>query len=79
MTKRRKLEIAVGEISIDVAGVLDSIEIPIVVVDRDCKVARFNRAAADALGIASSDIGRRPSSMQALAEVPEFDQVWLLT
>jgi PAS domain S-box-containing protein len=61
----------------DVVGVLDSIEIPIVVVDRDCKVARFNRAATDVLGITPSDIGGRPCSMQALAGVPEIERVCL--
>jgi PAS domain S-box-containing protein len=88
VTKRRRPKIAIREaaavqpdvedanpIGADVAGVLDSIEIPIVVVDRDCKVARFNRAAAEVLGIAPSDIGRRPCSMQALADVPEIEQV----
>jgi PAS domain S-box-containing protein len=59
----------------DVAGVLDSIDIPIVVVDRDCKVTSFNRAAAEVLGVAPSDIGRRPCSMQALADVPEIEQL----
>jgi PAS domain S-box-containing protein len=58
----------------DGASVLDSIEIPIVVVNRDCKVARFNQAAADVFGIAPSDIGHRPCSLQALAELPKIDQ-----
>lgn len=59
----------------DVLGVLDSIDIPIVMVDRDCKVVRFNRAATDLLGIGPSDIGRRPCSMQALANVPAIEQL----
>jgi PAS domain S-box-containing protein len=88
VTKGRKSEIAAREVAgvqvevaaanpvgADVAGVLDSIEIPILVVDRDCKVARFNRAATDILGITPSDIGRRPCSLQALADVPEIEQV----
>ena len=33
----------------DVVGILDSIDIPIVVIDRDCQVARFNRAATEVL------------------------------
>ena len=64
-----------SSVGADVVGILDSIEIPIVVVDRDCKVTRFNRAAADVLGIGPSDIGRRPCSMQALADVPEIEQI----
>lgn len=88
MTKGRKSKIGIQEVAgvqieveaanpvgADGAAILDSIEIPIVVVDRDCKVARFNRAATDVLGITPSDIGRRPCSLQALADVPEIEQV----
>ncbi len=88
MTKGRKSNIAIGEVAgvqievetanpvgADGAAILDSIEIPIVVVDRDCKVARFNRAATDVLGITPSDIGRQPCSLQALADVPEIERV----
>jgi PAS domain S-box-containing protein len=59
----------------DVVGVLDSIDIPVVVVDRDCKVVRFNRGATDLLGIGPSDIGCRPCSMQALANIPAIEQL----
>jgi PAS domain S-box-containing protein len=88
VTKSRKSEIATPAVAgvradvstakpldADVAGVLDSIEIPIVVVNRDCKVTRFNRAAEDVLGIAPSDMGRRPCSIQALADAAEIEQV----
>lgn len=88
MTESLKSEVAIREVpkaladvatgnpvGADMAGVLDSIEIPIVVVDRDCKVTRFNRAAADVLRVVPSDLGRRPCSMQALADVPEIEQV----
>jgi two-component system CheB/CheR fusion protein len=88
VTKNPESEIAIQEVDgvqgdvapansvgADVAGVLDSIDIPIVVVDRDCKVTRFNRAAADVLGVAPSDIGRRPCGLQALADAPEIEQI----
>jgi two-component system CheB/CheR fusion protein len=87
VTKSRKSEIAIREVAevqacvapanpagADVVGVLDSIEIPIVVIDRACTVARFNRAAADVLGMAPSDMGRRPCSVQALADFPEIER-----
>jgi PAS domain S-box-containing protein len=87
VTKDRKSETAIRKVTAvraeavstnpedaDVASVLDSIEMPVVVVGRDCKVARFNRAAADVFGIVTSDIGRRPCSLQALAELPKIDQ-----
>ncbi len=58
--------------SIDVAAILDTIDVPILVVGRDCKLTRFNRAAADTLGISKSDIGRHTSNMQALLGLPEI-------
>ncbi|MBA4149076.1 MAG: PAS domain-containing protein [Verrucomicrobia bacterium] len=52
----------------DLPGILDSLDIPIIVVARDCKVARFNQAAADALGFESSDIGRLPCNSRLIGE-----------
>jgi PAS domain S-box-containing protein len=82
VTQEHKSEIAIQSdvstaksVGTEVVGVLDSIDIPIVVVDRECKVTSFNRAAAEVLGVAPSDIGRRPCSIQALADVPEIEQV----
>jgi PAS domain S-box-containing protein len=67
-------EVATANLGADLAGILDSIDMPIIVVNRDCKVARFNQAAADVLGSVASDIGRRPCSVQALADRPEIEQ-----
>jgi PAS domain S-box-containing protein len=68
---------AAANLAADVVRVLDSIDIPIIVVNRDCKVSSFNRAAADVLGVAASDVGRRPRALQALADVPGIEQVCL--
>jgi PAS domain S-box-containing protein len=54
-------------------GLLDSIDIPIIVVSADCKVARFNRAATDSFGVAQSDLGRQPRNMQAFADIPAIE------
>jgi PAS domain S-box-containing protein len=62
-------------ISADVVGILDTIDVPIVVVGRDCKVTRFNRAAAEALGVSTADIGRQTCNIQALAGVSEIDPI----
>ena len=59
-------------ISVDVGRILDTIDVPVVVVGRDCKVARFNRAAAESLGASESNIGRSTCDMQALATVPDI-------
>ena len=62
-------------VSADVVGILDTIDIPIVVVGRDCKVTRFNRVAAEALGVSTSDIGRQTCNMQALMGFPDIDHM----
>ena len=59
-------------VSVDVVGILDTIDIPVVVVGRDCTVARFNRAAAETLGATQSDIGRPTCDMQAVTAVPDI-------
>ncbi|HWE97129.1 MAG TPA: ATP-binding protein [Tepidisphaeraceae bacterium] len=66
---------AVDAASIDVTGILDTIDVPIVVIGRDCKVVSFNRAAVEALGVTPSDIGRNICDIQALAGVPDIDQL----
>jgi PAS domain S-box-containing protein len=58
--------------SVDVTAILDTIDVPVVVVDRDCKVARFNHAAAETLGAAPSDVGRPTCEMQALTGVTDI-------
>jgi two-component system CheB/CheR fusion protein len=70
------VEIA-GSVGDDVVGVLDSIDMPIVVVDGDCNVAHFNRAATEVFGVASSDVGRRVRAVQSLADAPEIEQVFI--
>jgi PAS domain S-box-containing protein len=86
VTKKRKSEIPkiggvqgdsgiADSVGANVVGVLDSIDMPVVVVDRDCKVAHFNRAAAEVFGVASSHVGRRACSVQSLADAPEIEQL----
>ena len=61
--------------STDVIGVLDAIDVPVVVVGLDCKVVRFNRAAAETLGITPSDIGRGVREMQAIAGAADIEEM----
>lgn len=53
-------------------GILDTIDVPIVVVASDCTVSRFNRAAIEVLGLKSSDIGRLAWDVQALMGVNDL-------
>ena len=36
---------------------LDAVDLPIIVINRDCKIIRINRAATTALGLKAADIG----------------------
>jgi PAS domain S-box-containing protein len=44
-------------------GLLDAVDLPIIVISRDCRVAQVNRAATTVLGLKVSDIGRSPASI----------------
>jgi two-component system CheB/CheR fusion protein len=55
-------------------GILDSIDIPIIVVNLDCNVVHFNRAAVESIGVDSTDIGRPTCDLPALAPFPELEQ-----
>src|SRR4051794_1946541 len=63
-----------GLANADVVGILDAIDVPIVVVGRDCEVVRFNRAA-ETLGITSADIGRPSCELRALSSLPEIEKL----
>ena len=49
-------------------GVLDAVDLPIIVIGRDCSVTRINRAATTVLGLTSSDIGRSLGTILAGVE-----------
>jgi two-component system, chemotaxis family, CheB/CheR fusion protein len=57
----------------EIIAVLDTIEVPIVVVARDCTLARINRAAAETFALAPTDIGRRLSAIAALPDVADIE------
>src|ERR1700733_1780353 len=46
-------------------GLLDAVDLPTVVISRDCTVARFNRAATTLLGLTASDLGCPVSNLVA--------------
>jgi PAS domain S-box-containing protein len=39
-------------------GLLDAVDLPIIVINRDCTIARINRAATTVLGLKVTDVGR---------------------
>ena len=65
---------AVNGHTFDLIGILDTVELPIVVVGRDLIIAGFNEAATDVLGLSPSDVGRASRDVSVLAGVPRLDQ-----
>ena len=63
---------AVDALSADVVGILDTVDLPIIVITRVCTLARLNRAATEAFGIGASDIGRPLSDIAALADARDL-------
>jgi PAS domain S-box-containing protein len=59
----------------ELTGILDAVEVPIIVVGVDCKLVRFNGAAAEALGLTPSDVSRRPSDIEVLAGTQELEKL----
>lgn len=57
----------------DLIGVLDAIDVPIVVVHRNLTMAAFNQAAAGAFGLSPSDIGRASRDIDVLAGLPRLE------
>jgi PAS domain S-box-containing protein len=58
----------------DLIKVLDTVEVPIVVVHGDLTITGFNRAAADVLGLSFTDLCRSVRSIAVLAALPRLEQ-----
>jgi signal transduction histidine kinase/ActR/RegA family two-component response regulator len=58
-------------------GILDSVDLPLVVVGPDLTVTGFNRAAMAAVHLTPSDIGRFARDLQGLAGVKDLDELCL--
>jgi signal transduction histidine kinase len=58
----------------DLINILDAVDVPIVVVGRDFKVACFNKAAAHVLRLSPSDIGRASGEISAFTGCPRLEQ-----
>lgn len=53
-------------------GILDSVEVPIIVVARNCTVVRFNRAAESVVGCTAADIGHPFTLIRMFKDRREF-------
>lgn len=57
----------------DTAHALDALDLPIILISRECKVTRINRAATTVLGLTASDIGC--SLSDALAGMQNLNRI----
>ena len=58
----------------DLISILDTVDVPIVGVRHDGSIACFNQAAADALDLAPSDLGRAAGDIAVLAGFPRLEE-----
>ena len=56
-------------------AVLDTVDVPIMVVGHDGTLVRINRAATETFGVTASDIGQRLSAIAALADLPDVERL----
>ena len=61
--------------SADLIGIVDAIDLPIVVVSRDFVVASFNRPAASALSLTAANIGQSPRAIDVFSDFPDVEKL----
>jgi signal transduction histidine kinase/PAS domain-containing protein len=55
--------------------IIDSIDLPIIVVDRDCTVSSFNQAAGTFFSIGSPDVGRSLCEIRVFSDVKRLEEL----
>jgi signal transduction histidine kinase len=58
----------------DLTNILDTVEVPIVVLRRDFTIAGFNKATADEFRLSPSDVGRASRDISRLAGLPSLEE-----
>src|SRR5207249_8786386 len=58
----------------DLINILDTVGVPVVVLQRDSTITGFNKAAAHVLGFSPSDIGRGSGDVSVFAGLPRLEQ-----
>ena len=74
LVRVKNADAAAHAAAIDLGIILDTVEVPIVVMRRDACIACFNRAAADVLGLSPSDVGRTSQEVSGLAGMLRLEQ-----
>jgi len=58
----------------DLVNILETVEVPIVIVRRDLMIAGFNKVSGELLGLSPLDIGRAVRDVSVLAGLPRLEQ-----
>jgi PAS domain S-box-containing protein len=58
----------------DLISILDTVEVPIIILRRDVVIACFNKAAGDVLGLLPSDVGRALRDVSVLAGMAHLEE-----
>ena len=66
-----------SKVNRDLANLLESISIPLVMVGRDLRIRRFTRAIEPMLNLIPSDVGRSITDLQAQLELPDLRRLLL--
>ncbi len=64
-----------GAVCADLIGILDTVDIPIVVVGRDFTISRFNRPAASAFGLTASNLGQSPRGIGVFTDIMDLQKL----
>jgi PAS domain S-box-containing protein len=66
--------VAANSITAELIDILDAVDVPIVLVRSDFTIGCFNQAAAEALSLGPSDIGRSPSETSLLTGLLDLEE-----
>ena len=66
-----------SKVNRDLANLLESISIPLVMVGRDLRIRRFTRAMEPMLNLIASDVGRSITDLQPQIELPDLRRLLL--
>ena len=69
--------VELSQVNRDLNNLLESISIPLVMVDRDLRIRRFTRAMEPMLNLIPSDVGRSITDLQPQIELPDLRRLLL--
>jgi two-component system CheB/CheR fusion protein len=67
--------ISAGQLNDDLTNLIESVNIPIAILDRDLKLRRFTPAAQRLLNLIPTDVGRPISDIRPKVDIPDWDHI----